>query len=73
MDITLQLAGRQVECALTNGNMLCIRCTDGRELQIQWVDDNGNPLKGKPLLRMAGTHIIARGAREILHRREVGL
>jgi hypothetical protein len=73
MDITRQLHGRQVECVLTNGHMLCIRCTDGRELQVQWIDDNGNPMKGKPVLRMAGVHIIARGAQEILHRREAGL
>lgn len=74
MDITRQLAGRSVECVLTNGSMLMIRCKDGRELQVQWVDDNGNAIKGKPVLRMAGVHIIARrGAHEIQHRREVGL
>jgi hypothetical protein len=73
MDITRSLKGRKVECVLTNGSMLAIRCADGKELQIQWVDDNGQPINGKPVLRMAGTHIIARSAHEILHRNEVGL
>lgn len=73
MDITKQLRGKQVEYVATNGHMLVIRCTDGRELQIQWVDDNGNPIKGKPVLRRAGLNIITRQVKEIEHRSEVGL
>jgi len=73
MQLTKEMQGKRVESVLTNGHLLCIRCTDGFEIQVQWVDDSGNPIKGKPVARAVGLHIIARGAREIKHRSEAGL
>jgi len=72
MQVHAQLKGREVEYVATNGHLLVIRCTDGRELQVEWVNDNGEPIRGKPVLRFAGVNVIAR-VKEIDHRREVGL
>lgn len=60
MEIHRALAGRQVEYVATNGSILVIRCQDGRELQVAWVDDNGHAIKGRPVLRFCGTHVHAK-------------
>lgn len=75
MQIHGQLKGKTVEYVATNGHILVVRCEDGRELQIAWVDDNGTPIMGKPMLRFCGTNIITRLQRvkEIEHRVEVGV
>lgn len=64
------LTGKRIEYVATNGNILLVRCTDGFELQVAWVDDNGAPIKGKPVAQFVGTNIRAR---PVEHRREVGI
>ena len=52
-----QISGRRVHYVATNGNILLIKMEDGRELQVAWVDDNGNPIKGKPAIRACGLNV----------------
>lgn len=66
MDITKLLKDKSVEYVATNGHILVIRCTDGTELRVAWVDDNGIAVDGTPVLRFAGKHIIARNGHEIV-------
>lgn len=38
MNITANMAGKTLEAAYTNGDMLMLRTTDGHEYRIKWVD-----------------------------------
>lgn len=75
MQLTQLLRGHQIEHLSTNGNVLVIRCTDGREVQVAWVDDSGRPLKGTPIALFAGTNIRAKLGKfpEIQHHLQAGL
>lgn len=57
------LTGQIIDYVATNGTILLLRTTTGKELQVAWVDDNGNPIKGKPAIRFSGTHVLALPAR----------
>lgn len=68
MDITLRLRGKTVADVLTNGHVLRLCATDGTEVEIVWLDDNGAPLKGKPAVMKHGVRLTAGlGLRDILH------
>lgn len=60
MDLTRQLAGRAVVCVLKTSNALVIQCQDGHEAVVQWVNENGEPVDGQPVVRFAGKHIRAK-------------
>jgi len=38
MNITAHLAGKTIEVALTDGEVLLLRTTDGHEFRIKWID-----------------------------------
>jgi len=67
MDITRQLRGKQVAAVICNGELLVIQCADRSELRIRWVDDNGETLKGKPVLEGRGLRLQAEGMQELIH------
>lgn len=67
MDITRRLRGKTVADVLCNGHILQIRTSDGAEINIAWLDDNGRPLKGKPAVAQHGVRLIARGVQELVH------
>lgn len=67
MDITARLRGKTVAAVLTNGHVLQIRTTDGAELCVAWLDDNGTPLKGKPSASQSGVRLLARGLRDLMY------
>lgn len=67
MDITARLRGKKVAAVLTNGHILQIRTEDGAEIDIVWLNDNGEPIKGKPAVRQHGLRLIARGMNELVH------
>lgn len=71
-DLTRQLAGKAVAAVWTNGHILSIRMHDGAEINVAWVDDNGKPLKGRPLIETRGWRMRA-NAREIVSGREAGV
>lgn len=67
MDIHNRIAGKTVAAVLTNGHILQIRCHDGSEINIVWLDDNGVPMKGKPVAAQCGVRIVAAGLSDIAH------
>ena len=67
MDITARLRGKKVAAVLTNGHILQIRTEDGAEIDIVWLNDNGQPIKGKPAVRQHGLRLQARGVQELAH------
>lgn len=67
-------AGRRIAYVTTDGATLGLHFTDGTQLDIGLFDeDTGKQQRGKFVARAMGVHIIARTARPIVHRREVGV
>lgn len=73
MSITLRLAGKRLREALTNGIELVLVMDDGSEAHVMWVDDNGVPIKGKPILWNTGVRMKARGVQELINAASAGL
>ena len=67
MSIHMRLRGKVIADVLTNGHVLQIRTTDGAELNVAWVDDNGDPIKGKPTVAQHGVRLQARGVQDLIH------
>jgi len=67
MDLTRQLRGKQVAAVMTNGNVLVIQMHDGSEILVKWVDDNGETIKGRPVLGSRGMRMRAEGVRDLIH------
>lgn len=57
MEISDRLSGRQVEYVLRSENVIAIHCSDGFELRIAWVGEDGQPVKGTPRVVFAGRAI----------------
>lgn len=51
---------------MTNGHILQIRTSDGAEIDLCWVDDNGRAIKGKPVCVKHGVRAIFRGLQDLL-------
>jgi hypothetical protein len=66
VDLTQRLRGRQVAAVMTNGNVLAIRCEDGSEILVAWVDENGDPIKGRPVVTGRGLRLRAEGMQDII-------
>jgi hypothetical protein len=66
-ELTQRIAGKQVAAVLTNGHVLQLRMRDGSEVDIAWVDGDGRPLKGKPVLLGSGVRLMAAGIRDLIH------
>lgn len=54
------LSGKRIEYVARNGELLVIRCTDGSEVRVKWVDVNGNAIKGEPAMAFLGLNIHAK-------------
>jgi hypothetical protein len=67
MDITRLLRGKTVAAVMTNGHHLLIHASDGSELTLAWLDDNGRPLKGKPAAIQSGVRLKAAGVHDLIH------
>ncbi len=67
MDLTRRLRGKTVAAVMTNGHILQLRTSDGAEINICWVDDNGRPIKGQPLCVQHGVRLIAHGLKDLIH------
>lgn len=61
VDLTRLLRGKRIACLLTNGHVLQIRCHDGSEINVAWVDEHGTAIMGKPVVQQRGARLIARG------------
>lgn len=66
MDLTRRLRGKRVAHVATNGHVLSIRMEDGSEVNVAWVNDNGIPIKGKPVVESHGARLIARGMQDLI-------
>lgn len=66
MDITRLLRGKRVARVATNGYMLRVTCDDNTEIDIAWVDGNGAPLKGRPMVGNYGHRLQANGVRDLM-------
>jgi len=72
-EIGRRIVGKVVAEVSTNGEVLRITSNDGSEIGIVWVDDNGNVLKGKPLIVKHGIRLRAEGMRDIITAHAAGL
>lgn len=59
MELSERMRGERIDMILSNGHVLQIRLGNGHEFNIIWVDDNGNPVKGKPVLTNNGWRLKA--------------
>lgn len=66
MDITLRLRGKRIASVTTNGAKIRITCEDGSEMDILWVNDNGLPVKGKPMIGNFGVRLAAEGVKDLI-------
>lgn len=66
MDLTRQLRGNVVAEVCTNGHVLSIRLANGAEINVAWVDDNGQAIKGRPVVQSRGLRMKAEGFKDIL-------
>ena len=55
----MRLAGREIEAIMKNQDTLVIRCTDGIEAHIAWMDTEGNPTQGEPTVTWYGKRVFA--------------
>ena len=62
-DISMRMAGKTIESVMKSNEVLLLRCEDGTEMQIAWLDDNGRPVKGTPKIIWFGRHVRAKTAR----------
>ena len=67
MNLTQKLHGKAVESVTTNGRLLVIRTADGNETTVAWVDGEGRPIDGKPVVSQTGYRLIARGLQDLMH------
>lgn len=67
IDITSRIVGKRVAAVLSNGHVLQIRTACGAEMSLVWLDDNGRPLKGRPVIAESGVRLQARGIRDLIH------
>jgi len=56
------VVGRKVEHVITNGHILVIKLDNGMELQVGWANDNGELIKGKPVIKSCGLNVRAKTA-----------
>ena len=66
MDLTARLRGKRVAAALCNGVTLNLRMENGDDICIEWVDDNGVPIKGRPVIHSYGGRLVARGMQDLI-------
>lgn len=65
--LTATLLGKQIAEAMCNGNTLLLRCADGSEWEIDWVnEDTGVPIKGRPVIRTKGFRLKAKGIHDLI-------
>ncbi len=65
--ITAALRGKLVRYCASNGHILVITLNDGSELRVAWVDDNGDPIKGRPVVEGSGVRMKAERMQDLIH------
>lgn len=67
MDLTRQLRGKKIAAVMSNGHVLALQMEDGSEVLVKWVDDNGEAIKGRPVIGSRGVRLRAEGLRDLIH------
>ncbi len=65
MNINIRLSGKRVAEVLANGKVLNIRTHEGDEVMIAWVDENGKPVQGRPVLVQSGARIVGSALKDL--------
>lgn len=66
-EITARLFNRVVRQVMTNGHLLKVTTADNNEVTIAWVDGEGRPLKGRPVVIQSGARIKCEGINDVLY------
>ncbi|MBK8772454.1 MAG: hypothetical protein IPM06_18810 [Rhizobiales bacterium] len=66
-DLTSRLYAKQVREVITNGHLLKIVTSDNSELTIAWVDGEGRPIKGHPVVVESGARLKAEGIKDVMY------
>ena len=66
MDITKRLRGHEIDMIMTNGNVLSIRLANGAEVNVRWIDHNGEVIKGLPVIETIGLRLNCSGFKELV-------
>lgn len=66
-EIGFRLYGKQVREVLTNGHLLKIVAADNSEITVAWVDGEGRPIMGKPVISQSGVRMKAEGIADVLY------
>lgn len=66
-DLTRQLQGREIAAVLCNGTTVVIQTHCGAEIAIKWVDDNGRPIRGKPVIGSKGFRLRTSDLHDMIH------
>ena len=66
MSLTIRLHNRQIDTCWSNGYLLSIRCTNGEEINVKWVDSNGKAIKGTPVIETSGARLKAERIQELI-------
>jgi hypothetical protein len=62
-DLSMRLAGRQIEAIMKTQNTLVIRCEDGTECHVAWMNEAGDPTEGEPAVVWFGRNVLAKTAK----------
>lgn len=54
------LYGKQLAEVLKTDQLLVIKCRNGDEIRVAWVNENGEPVKGRPAIAFFGREIVPR-------------
>jgi hypothetical protein len=60
--VTEALHGRTIAEVWANGNEMVFRCTDGLEVTVDWTNEDGVKVPGRPRVRRAEWRIYAKTA-----------
>lgn len=66
MDLTRQLRGKEIAEVMTNGHVVSIRTQDGSEVVVRWVNDNGETIKGHPVVQSRGFRMRLERFRDLI-------
>jgi hypothetical protein len=59
--LSMLLAGKTIGEVYRNDELLVIRCQDGSEIRVAWVDEaSGRPVKGRPAIAFHGRNVVPR-------------
>ncbi len=65
--MTMRMTGKPIHSIMKSNERLMIRAENGDELHVAWVDENGKPVKGRPIIVWYGRRVLAKTAHLGVH------